>query len=514
MTSVSHQADTQPEQTAGRLVADSLTAGFSILVVFTVGQRLVGFLRQLLICKLMDPEQLGRWNLAYSMILLAAPLIVFGIPGTFGRYTEHFRQQGQLRGYLRKTVLMSIAMTLLGGLLISCLARPVAWLMFEDTRQVPMVITLALALVAVTWFNFVIELLTSLRQVKATTWLRFGCSMLFISLSIGLLVFRQPQAEMVVIGYGIACLITGAIGSAILYRGLRSVRADASPTTRESIWRKLLPFAGWIWLADLLSNLFFAADRYMIVHFGEFTSDTAVAMVGQYHSSRIIPDQMIAMAALIGGILLPYLSHDWERGDRETVVNRLNLTLKLYTLLMTAVGIGLMLCAPWLFDIVLEGKYGAGLSVTPWSIVACLWFGLYCLAINFLYCCERAGYCSVCLAVGLVANIGLNYLLLPVWGLQGAVMATAIANAFATIMVYYYAHRFGMEWTRGTWVVGALPLALVYDARLGLALFLILLLLDRFHTVLLTAEEKQFLRRRIQHFIASHFRLGRLQRAS
>ena len=74
-----------------------------ILLALTVVQRLVGFVRAVLFCRWLDAEQLGLWDMAFSFLLLAAPLSVLAIPGAFGRYLEHYRQRGQLRTFLRRT---------------------------------------------------------------------------------------------------------------------------------------------------------------------------------------------------------------------------------------------------------------------------------------------------------------------------------------------------------------------------------------------------------------------------
>jgi len=63
----------------------------------TVVQKLVGFVRNVLFCRWLEPPQIGYWELALSFFILASPLVVGGFPGAFGRYTEFFRQRGQIR---------------------------------------------------------------------------------------------------------------------------------------------------------------------------------------------------------------------------------------------------------------------------------------------------------------------------------------------------------------------------------------------------------------------------------
>ena len=103
------------------LPTDTLVDSVMILLVLTVVQRLVGFVRAVLFCRWLDPEQLGLWDMAFSFLVLAAPLSVLAIPGSFGRYLEHYRRRGQLRRFLRRTILAcgGLALAAFGGILLA-----------------------------------------------------------------------------------------------------------------------------------------------------------------------------------------------------------------------------------------------------------------------------------------------------------------------------------------------------------------------------------------------------------
>ncbi|MEM6329349.1 MAG: hypothetical protein AAF790_03760, partial [Planctomycetota bacterium] len=66
-------------------------------------QRSVGFGRSVLLCRWLEPESLGHWEMAFGFLLMAAPLAVLGLPGSFGRYLVRYRERGQLRLFLRRT---------------------------------------------------------------------------------------------------------------------------------------------------------------------------------------------------------------------------------------------------------------------------------------------------------------------------------------------------------------------------------------------------------------------------
>src|SRR5690606_36656308 len=106
----------------------------------------------------------------------------------------------------------------------------------------------------------------------------------------------------------------------------------------REFWTKLLRFAFFVWVTNLLTHLFAIVDRYMIVHCAGLTPSEALEQVGHYHSSRIIPLLMVSVADLLSGLVMPHLSHDWEAGRRENVSKRLNLTIKLTSICMIVFG--------------------------------------------------------------------------------------------------------------------------------------------------------------------------------
>lgn len=55
-------------------VSDSIAAGVIFALVLTVGQRIVGFGRGILFCRLMTEQELGQWSMVWSYLMLLAPL--------------------------------------------------------------------------------------------------------------------------------------------------------------------------------------------------------------------------------------------------------------------------------------------------------------------------------------------------------------------------------------------------------------------------------------------------------
>lgn len=476
-----------------RLRPDSLATSVAILLVVSILQRSIGFGRGVLFCRWLTPEELGNWDMAYSFLLMASPVVVLGLPGSFGRYVERFRQHGQLRTFLRRSTIVTVLLTLFAVVCIVLAAPQFSDFIFGTPSHVSRVVLVALCLVFVILHHFLEALFAALRKFRIVSTMQFCQSMSFATISLGLLWWWRAATESIIVGYGVACLIS-SIGMLLwTWPALVELATPDEVSTHREFWPPLAKFAAWVWVTNLLCHLFAIVDRYMLVHWSGLDNATAMAEVGNYHSSRIVPLLFISLADLLAGVVMPYLSHDWEAGERQRVSDRLNLVLKMTSLGMMAASIAVLWIAPWLFHVAFEGRYDGGLMVMPWTLVYCLWYALLIVAQNYIWCAEQTKWSSVPLAAGLVLNVVLNLYFIPAWGLLGAVAATTLATALAVAILYWINQRAGMELQAGTIWMTIAPAALCGGIWPAAIAFAVLLTAIPFSKKLLTDAERELL---------------------
>jgi PST family polysaccharide transporter len=459
----------------------------------TVVQRTVGFGRGILFCRWLSPESLGEWEMVYSFLMLAAPLAVLGVPGSFGRYAEHYRQRGHLRTFLTRTTVWTTACGLISVAIIETMAPQLSQLMFGDVKYADVMRNIGFCLLTIILQHTLTALLTALRLYRIVSAMQFVQSIMFAVISLGLM-WRYPTMNSILFGYAIACMIS-SIGAIVwAWPAFRELERPADDLVHGEFWGKLLRFAFFVWVTNLLTHLFAIVDRYMIVHYANLTSSEALDQVGHYHSSRIIPLLMVSVADLLSGLVMPYLSHDWEAGRRESVSQRLNVTIKLSAICMMGFGVAVIAAAPLLFHTVLQGKYDDGLHVLPWTLAGCVWYGVYIIAQNYLWCAEKARLSTAPLAIGLVINVALNFALLPTYGLQGAVLATAVSTCICVLVVLGLNRRHGMTVDGGTWLLALAPIALGFGVWTAAATTIVILVGSLATPWLLTPLEQQELK--------------------
>lgn len=468
------QLDSNQQPVVPELKVDSLKFGVLFALILTAVQRVVGLVRGILFCRLLPEDQLGQWSLTWSYLMLIAPLAVLGLPGSFNRYVEMYRQQGQLRSFLMRITGISLVATVFLSIALYAFAEPVSVWLFRDVAQTRLVMVMAASVGLVVAFNFSASLLEALRQVRLVTVMRFINGLAFAGFAIGLLLVWDHGTEAVTIGFAASCLVALLPAVWYFWKNWSIIDASRLPLATRTMWTRIAPFAAWLWVINLVSNLYEVADRNMLLHFAPVSATDAQGMVGQYHSGRIIPLVLVGLAAMLSGILMAYMTASWERGERKQVSHQLRWTLKLVGLGFTCIGIGVLLVSPFLFDVVLQGKFNDGLSVLPLTLVYCIWYSLVTVGQDYLWCREKGKWACLAVVVGLVVNVALNLFLIPRYGLIGAVWATAVSNLCALITLFVMNAFYGWRPDNGIYLVAILPLVLLLPLNLAIALLLVL----------------------------------------
>lgn len=460
-------------KTESRLRSDSLADSVAILMLLTLIQPVVGFVRGLLFCRWLDPAELGTWDIALGFLTFAAPLVVLGIPGSFGRYVEYYRQRGSARRFLLAATLATISLTGLFALAMSAFSGRFSDWIFGSADQVRFVWLLALALGPLVAFGFVTELLNAFRLYRVVSVLQLLRSASFLGLGALLLFAWRMSAASIVWAYAISSLAVVLLGAIWLVQAWGDCRSQ-EPASYASLARKVAPFALWMWTANNLCNLFQIVDRYLIVHASGLPQLAALELVGNYHSARVVPLLIGVFANMLSSILLPHFSHAWEAGRASDVSTQLSLALKLFSFAITVGSAIFLVSAPLLFRYAFEGKYAAGQAVLPWTLLSQIWYGMACIGQTYLWCREQARLGSVTLLLGMIVNIALNLFLLPRFELWGAVWASAAAMFVVVVSVYCFNAWLGKKNDLGVWLAAAFPAALVLGPWGALAITAIL----------------------------------------
>jgi polysaccharide transporter, PST family len=436
----------------------TLAQSVAYLFGLSIAQRVIGLVRGLLVCIWLTPVLLGPWDLTNKFFILAAPLLVLGIPGSFGRYLEYYRQHGALRAVLRRTITTCLILCAAGWLAFQLFSEQLAEIFLVDRDNAGLLRLASTCLLAVVAYNFLVEVLNALRFVRLNALIQFGQSLLFAVLCVAGLAWWRADAVAVIVAYALGCGGMLLVGSIALVRKLRKLPRDRIVLPQRELWSKLLPFAAWVWVANLLTNLFDSSGRWMLLRWTpDATKFVRDSLAGNYHVAQLIPALMVTVASMLGGTLLPYLARDWESGQRARVSDTMNLAIKLLAIALLGGSLIVLLFKPLLFQIAFRGKFAEGEEVLHLALAASTWTALVAFVQTYLWCAERARYGCLALAVGLAVNVLLHWLWVPSYGIHGSMLAMALASLAVLGVLLGISVRTGMRLDHGTVAVSLLP---------------------------------------------------------
>ena len=81
-------------------------------------------------------------------------------------------------------------------------------------------------------------------------------------------------------------------------------------------------------------------------------------------------------------------------------------------------------------------QFWASTSIVPIIALAFIFHALYLLQLPGVYLLEKSGWIAFARGIGATLNISLNFLLIPIYGIMGAAVATCISYLLIAIIFY------------------------------------------------------------------------------
>ncbi|MBR2861929.1 MAG: flippase [Clostridia bacterium] len=153
------------------------------------------------------------------------------------------------------------------------------------------------------------------------------------------------------------------------------------------------------------------------------------AQVGFYDQAQKIITFSVAIVTALGAVFMPRIAKEVESNEKENVQYFLNKGIDVILLISVPLFAGLIcigdMMVPWFFG---PGYDQVGLLIMTFSPIT-LFLGMNSFLGNqYLVSAKREKLLTVMIFIGVVVNVGLNLLLIPLYASMGAVVATVISE--------------------------------------------------------------------------------------
>jgi O-antigen/teichoic acid export membrane protein len=409
-----------------RLGKDAAIYGLSSIVGRFLNFLLVPFYTNVLL-----PSEYGVVANLYAYIAFVAIVYGYGMEQAYMRYVSTL-ELGDRREHFSTPLLSLIVTSLLLSSLLHLFSPEVASLIGLGAAHTDLVQYAAWILCCDTLMIVPYASLRMSRRAKAFAALRIVHIVLNVLLNIVFLVGFGMKTEGVVLANLVA---SGATLLVLLWQtGDQFVPKFSTP-----LYRALLRFGLPYVPAGLAGIAMQVIDRPILK---ALTDD---ATVGIYQANYRLGVLMMLVVSMFDYAWRPFfLTHAHEENAKELFSR----VFTYFTVFLFSVFLVVSLFIEDLVRVKIGGAYffnpayWEGVGIVPWVLLAYIFTGAYTNFVVGVTIEKKTAYLPVVTAAGAVVNIGVNYALIPVYGIWGAAYATLAAYVVMAGAMYGVSQQF------------------------------------------------------------------------
>lgn len=383
---------------------------------------------------LLTPAEYGLLYFALSVLAVVGLFGSLGLGRSTARYVTEYHQKdpGQIPHLLRWTMLLLGSLSVLGSVVLVAGREQVASLLGEPAL-VPFLILGTVYIVGRAYWGYLQAIFQGLNSVTWSAVMRAvnGVTRLALASALVLAGFGALGA---LAGYAVAFVATALLGGGVLYWRFVSrigAASDPEPGLLRRVVRYSVPTAATQASIVLDSKV----DTVLV---GTLMNPTAV---GFYTLAAQVADIVAVPAESLGFTISPALGEQKAEDRTDRAARIYESSLEYVLLLYVPAAAGLVLVAEPTVLTVFGRPYAGAVPALQVFGVLVVARGVHKVTGDGLDFLGLARVRAVARGAAATANFGLNLLLIPVFGVVGAAVATAVTYSAYTAVNVYYIHR-------------------------------------------------------------------------
>ena len=399
------------------------TSIYTLGNVFAAG---LGFLLYPLYTRYLSPEQFGVIGLAILIAAGVQHLFSLGTHGAAFNFYHRYEGREQEEFYTSLFVFTLVLSVVVVGLFELVGPTLFRWLLGEDLYDPYFRIVIITSAVVAAFKTIPEQRLRAAERAKAAVALGMGENVVNHVASLVAVVGLSMGVVGYLLGTLVAAVVVGAAGTVYLTR--RAVASISVGKVRTALVYSLPLFPHYY--SHFVINM---ADRVLLMRLG------TLGAVGVYTLGYTLANVLRLVVTSANNAIMPEFA---AAGGDESAFDRLADVSTYYLLLTAVAAVGLSLFMPTAIRLFFPADYQDAIKMVPWLALAFFALAMYYVPMNVIAQTQReTKYIFLLSIVAAVTNIGLNYLLIPEYGIVGAAASTFVAYLLLALLVFGASQR-------------------------------------------------------------------------
>lgn len=410
------------------LFSHTVIYGFGIIL-----NKSVNFILLPVYTKYFSPEEIGMFTLIQSLSLFLGVIYTFGVETSFIKYfIEAGDERSKSSYYSSALVSLFLTSVLLSSLLFLYSSAIASYLKFENLESSIYLIKLSsLFLLIDTVYRFPLLLFRSKLNTRIFTYLNMLTFIVNLISNIVLIIYFKEGIEAIYYCSIISALVT-LIAGFIMTKNYLTVNISIVKI------KELFTYGGKFIFIGIFLILIDMSDRFFLKYF--FNE----GMVGIYWANYRLATVMSLVISAFRFSWTPYFLNLKENPENRKVISSV-FTYFVFAGLLLFLFISLTIKQITGFKIfgfnLLDENYWSGLGIIPVILIAYLFSGIYSVLNAAPFLKNKTGSLLAISFSGFIINTALNFLLIPVYDIYGAAIATMLTYLLMSLIIFYYSQK-------------------------------------------------------------------------
>ena len=380
----------------------------------------------------LGPSGLGLYTLVFTIYVFGLQFAAFGIGQALIRYIARYHDDlPKIKEYVISGVLGSMISGTVMGVLLYLLSGIISIQFFHNPEMTVLLKITAFCFPFIAMQKVALGTLNGLRKMKWYAVVNIMQNVSVVCASLILVLLLDMGVRGAVIGYVVPTIVIGLL-SLISTRGHFSIRMGFLRTALID----LSLFGFYVALANSIGMINTNIDSVMIGHFMGETD------VGHYAVAIVLIQGMVLIPQAVEKVIVAATSEYCGKNDYENLIR----LIKKCVIIIFAINIVLSFLLIVFGQFLIENIFGIDFlpAYRPLLILLVGYF-IYIPIMSVSSTLGSMGKVSIIFKISLICaviNTFLNILLIPIYGIAGAAIATSIALISVTILRVYFIRRY------------------------------------------------------------------------
>ncbi|MFA6489908.1 MAG: flippase [Candidatus Micrarchaeia archaeon] len=427
--------------------------------------KIIAFLYTVYVARMVTQGDVGLFYLALGIVGLVGVWRDFGLPAALTRYVPYFESRGEYRKateLLKNTYLVNAAVSIALTAIIWVCAGTIGE--FYKNPLLPEALRL---IAAYTLLENLFRINGSYIQGKAD--IKFnqmvGTTQVLAKLAFTFVLFQiyGPTLPALIAAFLCSYVLGTIVSLPWIYSKATKGNSGAGLDGKE-LYREIVPLGLMLTVLQTFYGIIASTDRVILGYLAPQAS--ANEMVAIYSMATTVGVNLMVFPGAVGGIFLPVISRLVGKDDKKGIHRQVGVGQRWVLFITLPMAAVMMVFAQEMLGIF----YGQGYS-TGGGAMALVVLGLVFAAFTYTISLALAGMrlvkleLKVAAAAG-IANVALNFALIPSFGVEGAALAAAASFAISAVLFLHYGKKvIGFETPASSYrllVAGAITCAAIF----------------------------------------------------